>query len=153
MKDRRDPASKIEGVPLNRKNKGWGEISPGGKPMRTRIAWIALLALCSASAPTRGAEKGAAFQPPRVLSTVEAAYPATSIQGGTVVLEVTVSASGVVGDIQVVQGANGFTREAIEAIKKWKFAAATFEGKPVAASLSVAFSFSQPIVWWTRQKN
>ncbi|HVA00385.1 MAG TPA: TonB family protein [Terriglobia bacterium] len=78
--------------------------------------------------------------------------PATSIQGGTLVLEMTVSASGEVGDIHVVQGVKGFTREAIEAIKKRKFAAARFEGKPVVTSLPVAFSFTQPIVWWTRRK-
>ena len=121
--------------------------------MRTYIAWIALLALFSAvPVALQGGEKPATFEPPRIISTAEASYPATSIQGGTVVLEVTIAPSGAIGDIRVIQEAKGFTEQAIEALKKWKFAAATFDGKPVAASLPVAFSFSQPIVWWTHSK-
>ena len=120
--------------------------------MRTRTACIGLLAFLFVSVQAKGEEKAAAFEPPRVISTVEANYPVTTIQGGTVVLEVTVSATGAIEKVRVLQGAQGFTQQAVEAIKKWKFAAARFEGKPVAASIPVAFSFSQPIVWWTQQK-
>jgi len=120
--------------------------------MRTRIMLLAFLMIFPASRPATGEEKAPAFEPPRVISTVEAAYPATSIQGGTVVLEVTVAPTGALADIRVTQDAKGFTQQAVEAVKKWKFAAAKFEGRAVAASIPVAFSFSQPIVWWTPQK-
>jgi TonB family protein len=120
--------------------------------MQTRIVLLALLMFFPASRPAKGEEKAPAFEPPRVISTVEAAYPATTIQGGTVALDVTVAPTGAIANIRVIQEARGFTQEAIEAVKKWKFAAATFEGKPLATSIPVAFSFSQPIVWGTRQK-
>ncbi len=120
--------------------------------MRTRMVWIALLVFVLVSFPTKGEERTAGFEPPRVLSTVEANYPATAVQGGTVVLEVSISSSGAVGNIQVLQGAKGFTQQAIETVRKWKFAPARLDGTPVTASIPVAFSFSQPIVWWNHQK-
>jgi periplasmic protein TonB len=120
--------------------------------MRTQIAWAACLLFFIASIPAKGGEKAVAFEPPQVVSTVEPTYPVNTVQGGTVVLEVTVSASGAVEGVRVMKGAQGFTREALETIKKWKFTPAKFEGKSVAASIPVAFSFSQPIVWWNGQR-
>lgn len=91
------------------------------------------------------------FEPPQIVATVEPAYPVNTVTGGTVVLKVTVNSSGEITDVRVLQEAKGFTQQAIEAVKKWKFEPATLDGRPVTASIPVAFSFSQPIVWWNRQ--
>jgi periplasmic protein TonB len=119
--------------------------------MKTSIGLIMCLALFSAPLSARGQKAPANFQPPQVLSTVEPSYPANTVAGGTVVLKVMIGIGGEVQDVQVLQGAGGFTQQAVETVKKWKFAPARLDGKPLTASLPVAFSFSQPIVWWNRK--
>lgn len=88
------------------------------------------------------------YQPARILSTVQPAYPPNTVSSGTVVLVVTVAANGEISGVKVIEPAAGFTDEAIATIKKWQFEPATLGGKPVASEIPVAFSFSQPSVWW-----
>lgn len=119
--------------------------------MKTSIGLIICLALVSATLSAQGQEKPADFLPPQVISTVEPSYPVNTVAGGTVVLKVTVGSNGEVKDVQVLQKAGGFTQQAVETVRKWKFAPARLNGKPVTASLPVAFSFSQPVVWWNQK--
>jgi len=119
--------------------------------MKTGIGLAICLALFSVTLSARGQKTSIDFQPPQVIATVEPAYPANTVAGGTVVLKVTVGSGGEIQDVQVLQHAGGFTQQAVEAVRKWKFKAARLNGKPVAASIPVAFSFSQPIVWWNRR--
>jgi TonB family protein len=121
--------------------------------MKTSIGLILCLALFSAALSARGQKAPADFQPPQVISTVEPSYPANTVAGGTVVLKVTIGASGEIEGVHVLQEASGFTQQAIEAVRKWKSKPASLDGKPIMASMPVAFSFSQPIVWWDRQAN
>ena len=114
------------------------------------VLTISILMFCAAlTAKEQGVPTD--FQPPQVVSTVEPSYPANVVAGGTVVLKVKVSSSGTIEDVQVLQEASGFMQSALDAVRKWKFEPAHLDGKPVAASIPVAFSFSQPIVWWNRQ--
>ncbi len=83
-------------------------------------------------------------RPPEIVSTSEAVYPMNAVNGGTVVLAVTVSESGEVQDIKVVRDAPGFTPSALQAVKQWKFKPARLNGKPVGAVIPVAFSFGFP---------
>jgi len=119
--------------------------------MKTGIGLLMCLTLLGVMLSAKGQKSSLNFQPPQVLTTVEPSYPANTVAGGTVVLKVTVSASGEIKDVLVLQQAAGFTQQALEAVRKWKFKPATLDGKPVTASIPVAFSFSQPIVWWNRQ--
>lgn len=119
--------------------------------MKTGISLVICLALFSVTLFAKGQKAPPDFQPPQVISTVEPSYPANTVAGGTVVLKVTLNPSGQIEDVHVLQGAKGFTQQAMEAIRKWKFKPASFDGEPVAASIPVAFSFSQPIVWWNRK--
>ena len=119
--------------------------------MKTVICLAICLALIGATPPTKTQKISLDFQPPQVVSTAEPSYPANTVAGGTVVLKVTVGASGEIEDVSVLQDAMGFTQQAIEAVRKWKFKPAMLDGKPVVASIPVAFSFSQPVVWWDRQ--
>ena len=119
--------------------------------MKAAVGLLMCVALTGVTLFAKGEKSSPRYQPPQVISTVEPAYPVNTVAGGTVVLKVTVGSSGQIEDVLVLQQAEGFTQQAIKAVKKWKFEAARLDGKPVAASIPVAFSFSQPIVWWNRQ--
>ena len=57
---------------------------------------------------------------------------------GTVVLELIVTPDGLPEDIKVVKSIGlGLDNKAVEAVKKWKFAPATKDGKPVAVKIRV----------------
>lgn len=119
--------------------------------MKTVSGFLVCLALISNPLFAKGQQTLPEFQPPQVISTVEPSYPANAVAGGTVVLEVRISPNGQIQDVRVLQQARGFTQQALNAVRKWKFKPATLTGRAVAASIPVAFSFSQPIVWWNRQ--
>lgn len=119
--------------------------------MKTVIGLAICLALTSTTLSARGQKASVDFHPPQVISAVEPSYPANTVAGGTVVLKVTVGAGGEIESVLVMQEAPGFTQRAIETVRKWKFQPARLDGKPVAASMPVAFSFSQPVVWWGGQ--
>ena len=81
------------------------------------------------------------FTPVEVVSAVEAPYPVNSVAQGTVILEVTVSKEGEIGTIHVLKDIPSLTEPAKRAVKDWKFKAATWNGKPVAGSIALSFSF------------
>ncbi len=119
--------------------------------MRITVGFLMCLLLFSSMLPAKGEKVSNDFKPPQVISTVEPSYPVNVVSGGTVVLNVTVGSDGGIEDVQVLQSAGGFTQQAMETVRKWKFRPAQFNGKQVTASIPVVFSFSQPIVWWNRQ--
>jgi periplasmic protein TonB len=91
------------------------------------------------------AEAGAAQQL-KTTNRVEPVYPATSRrlgEEGTVRLRVLVDQSGKPRDVNVM-GSSGFSRldaAAIEAVKRWKFVAATDGTKSITAWTQVAITF------------
>jgi TonB family protein len=107
-------------------------------------ALLVLVALAAAQSSGNG------YQPAQVISAKEAVYPPNAIGPGTVVLLVTVNAQGEIAAVKVAEGAAGFTSSALQAIKEWKFKPATLDGEPISTVIPVAFSFSQPSVWWPR---
>jgi hypothetical protein len=84
---------------------------------------------------------------------------------GTVVLAVSIDATGEIQGVKVIKGVDGpppgnlpqvlprgmkasgggFESSALEGIKKWKFKPATLEGKPISSVVPVAFSFGWPV--------
>jgi periplasmic protein TonB len=71
-------------------------------------------------------------------------YPAIAKQlkiEGAVELEVLVTESGAVEKVNIVSGNPVLTRPASDAVKKWKFAPFTHDGKPVKALVPVSMSF------------
>ena len=119
--------------------------------MKITFAFLMCLLLLSPTLSAKETKTPVDFQPPQVISAVEPYYPANAVSGGTVVLNVTVGSNGEIEDVQVLKAAGGFTQQAMGTVRKWKFRPAQFNGKQVTASISVVFSFSQPIVWWNRQ--
>ena len=110
--------------------------------MRRRTAMLALLALCATlSVAQRPDEKPPRLQPVEIVSTAELYYPITSMGFGTVVLQVTISPHGEIEDVKVIKEIKTLTPEAIKNVKKWKFKPAELDGKPVRATIAVAYTF------------
>jgi protein TonB len=82
----------------------------------------------------------------KTTNRVEPVYPATSRrlgEEGTVRLRVLVDESGKPRDVNVMSG-SGFSRldaAAIDAVKRWRFVAATDGTKPITAWTQVAITF------------
>ncbi len=113
--------------------------------MRRLTATLALLALCATLAlAQRPEESTPRFEPVEIISAEDLYYPPMSVAFGTVVLQVTVSANGAIEDVKTVRDIKSLTSEAVKCLKKWKFKPAQLNGKPVRASIAVAFTFSNP---------
>jgi protein TonB len=79
-----------------------------------------------------------------VTTKIAAEYPVIAKQlkiSGDVELEVLVSEAGTVEKVNIVSGNPVLTRPASDAIKRWKFAPFTTEGKAVKALVPVSLSF------------
>jgi TonB family protein len=87
-----------------------------------------------------------AVTPPQVIDHVDAIYPPAELARGTdtnVIVTVTVERDGTVSDAQVsTSGGAAFDASAIAAVRLWRFAPATKDGKPVRARIRVPFHFS-----------
>ncbi|MBU1242639.1 TonB-dependent receptor [Myxococcota bacterium] len=83
--------------------------------------------------------------PPKVLHMQPPVYPENAYAeppGVSVVLKILVTVDGVVDGIEVTKsGGEAFDQAAKEAMVLWKFAPATYEGKPVAVRIAVPFEF------------
>lgn len=86
------------------------------------------------------------FDPPAVISTVEAIYPLQSVAWGTVVLEVSLDDRGGISDVRVVHGIASLTKPAVHSVRQWKFKPARLNGLPTSSKMAVAFSFVPPNV-------
>ncbi len=97
------------------------------------------------AAPPGPFEVGAEVLPPRRLAAPLPAYPDDAwVHGiaGDVLVRAIIDENGDVKDVEVVKGLPyGMTEAALEAIRRWKFAPATRNGRPVAVyrNLSVRF--------------
>jgi protein TonB len=85
-------------------------------------------------------------RPPLLLSRVEPDYPESMRRGhvdGVVILEAVITATGDVESVRVLKSANPvLDRSAAEAIRRWRYRAATLNGRPVAVYLTVTVSFA-----------
>ena len=71
-------------------------------------------------------------------------YPATAKQlrlEGAVVVEASISETGVVESVNPVSGNPVLTRAAVEAVKRWRFKPFTEDGTPVKAAATLTFAF------------
>ena len=89
--------------------------------------------------------KDSTVTPPRPLYTPDASYTKAArdhhVQG-IVKLSVVIGADGRIHEVKVLQPLEpSLDEKAIEAVKMWKFAPATKDGRPVAAQIDVEVSF------------
>jgi len=92
------------------------------------------------------------FTPARALHTVQPAQPAVVPGGGEVLLEITVSATGQVRDINTVRTTPPFTALVVEAVRSWRFAPATLTKpkttpRPIEGKVLVAAIFRPPTLY------
>jgi outer membrane biosynthesis protein TonB len=85
-----------------------------------------------------------AYVPVGILSFDYPDYPANSVAWGSVVAQLTVDESGEVKNVDLLHGMVGFNNLVSDALKKWRFQAATFKGKPITSKTIVAFIFQPP---------
>lgn len=118
------------------------------KTFRTLLP-AALLAV-SLAACKRGEEAPAAPAiPPTELAAIDTpppAYPPEAecdSEGGTTVLRVTIERDGVPSKVAQVQssGHEALDKAALEAVRTWKFRAATRGGQPVSHTITVPVNF------------
>ena len=88
---------------------------------------------------------GSGVTPPELLKEVRPEFTEEARRqgiSGDVVLEIVVRADGSVGDVKVLQGlGGGLNRNAVDAVKQWRFAPARRHGVPVDVMVEVAVAF------------
>jgi protein TonB len=87
---------------------------------------------------------GGDIRPPRKLQHVAPVYPAIAAQAriaGTVVLEATISRSGVVSDVRVLRSVPLLDAAAVDAVRQWRYEPTRLNGEPVAVLLTVTIRF------------
>jgi hypothetical protein len=82
------------------------------------------------------------FEPPGIVSVTYPQYPINAAVPGTVVVQVTIGKSNVVQRLRIVRDLPPFSQTALSTLNKWRFRAATLDGKPTASNLAVAFVFT-----------
>ncbi len=118
---------------------------------RWKLAVLVFVLLVStAFAQQKEQNKEPRYEPAQVVAAVEAPYPPNSVAAGTVVFEVTVGASGTIEEIRKVRDVPSLTQAAERSLRQWKFRPAMLDGKPIRSKVTVAFSFTRPIVTPTR---
>ena len=87
--------------------------------------------------------EAAGYTPPGINSATYAEYPSSTIAAGATVLQVTVNANGMIGNLRVVRRLRGgFVPLAVKAATQWKFEPAMLDGTPVISKIAIAFVFS-----------
>jgi TonB family protein len=72
-------------------------------------------------------------------------YPPNALFDGVVMAELTVSATGAVGDARIVRSAAGFDQLLLDAVKSMSFRPARVHGRPAPSRVYVVAAFRQPI--------
>jgi TonB family protein len=82
---------------------------------------------------------------PFPVTTTEPAYPPRALGNGVVLLEVHVSAIGIVEDVGVIASAPPFDTAALDTVRQWRFRPAKVHGIPVSALVYVIAGFRAPV--------
>jgi len=117
------------------------EVLTMGRFIAAAFAFACFSSLTLAPCVPRPAEESH-FQPALAVSISDITIPFQSLANGTVVLNVTVSEKGEVGDVQARRDIASITEQAIRSIKTWKFAPARLNGNAVASIVTVAVTFN-----------
>lgn len=82
--------------------------------------------------------------PPRLISSITAPYPAGAEGDASVLLAVSVGATGNVDDVRVLEGVEPFATAAIESMKNARFVPASRDGNAIAATVKFRVDFTKP---------
>jgi protein TonB len=87
---------------------------------------------------------GGNVKPARLLSSVAPIYPQLARNqrvSGDVTIDASIDQNGRVSGTKVISGPALLHQAAIEAVRQWKYQAATLNGQPVAMHLTVTLQF------------
>lgn len=84
---------------------------------------------------------GQSYIPPGIVSITYPQYPINAAAPGTVVIQAIVGKLSAIQHLKVVRDLPPFTQFALSGANKWRFQAATLDGKPVASNIAIAFVF------------
>ncbi|HWW17365.1 MAG TPA: TonB family protein [Candidatus Saccharimonadales bacterium] len=96
------------------------------------------------AAPAEPVAVGGDVKPARLISSVPPVYPAlakTQHVAGEVRIDALIDANGRVTTMKVVAGPNVLRQAAMDALRQWKYQAATLDGKPAPMHLTVTIQF------------
>jgi protein TonB len=97
-------------------------------------------------APKAPVRVGGQLQPPTLIRRVEPGYPHMAVRAnlqGVVILEAIVDEEGTVKEVKVLRSVNPLLdREALAAVRQWRYAPVVLNGIPVPFVLSVSLSFT-----------
>jgi len=96
------------------------------------------------AAPAAPVQVGGDVKPARLISSAAPVYPAlakTQHIAGDVRVDALIDATGRVTTMKVVSGPSLLHQAAMDALRQWKYQAATLDGKPVAMHLTVTIQF------------
>jgi protein TonB len=96
------------------------------------------------AAPAAPVQVGGDVKPARLISSAAPVYPAlakTQHVSGDVRVDALIDATGRVTTMKVVSGPSLLHQAAMDALRQWKYQAATLDGKPVAMHLTVTIQF------------
>src|SRR6476469_5330568 len=89
--------------------------------------------------------QGVLTKPPAIVRQVEAVYPPEALQqqlSGTVQLQVDISETGAVTEVQVLEPAgHGFDEAAVAAVRQFQFSPAEVDGAPAPVRITYAYQF------------
>jgi protein TonB len=89
---------------------------------------------------------GGQIQPPTLIRRIEPTYPPMAVSAhlqGVVILEAIVDEEGTVKEVKVLRAVNPLLdREAVAAVRQWRYAPVVLNGTPVPFVLTVSLSFS-----------
>jgi protein TonB len=97
-------------------------------------------------APKAPVRIGGQLQPPTLVRRVEPTYPHMAVRAhlqGVVILEAIVDEEGTVKEVKVLRSVNPLLdREALAAVRQWRYVPVVLNGTPVPFVLSVSLSFT-----------
>ena len=88
--------------------------------------------------------KDAGYVPAGIVAAAYPDYPVNSVAWGSVVIQVAIDTAGSLMRTEVLHPMPSFTQFALDALRRWRFQAATLDGQPVDSSIIVAFVFQTP---------
>jgi len=90
--------------------------------------------------PRSQKERGSDDVPVGILSFDYPERPVNSVASGSAVLQVSVSSSGAVTDVEFLHEMPGFDNVFRDALKKWRFRPAQLDGTPISAKIVIVFN-------------
>jgi protein TonB len=115
------------------------EVTSGENSLGANLAESSQPAAPAAPVPT-----GGDVTPAHLISSVAPSYPALARNqhiAGDVRVDALIDATGRVTTMKVVSGPSLLQQAAMDALRQWKYRAATLDGKPVAMHLTVTIQF------------